>query len=334
MELPWDGTTWKGFYPVYVAVLDSGVYRQHVDFEYEIFGGIKKKSITKTGVDCYGYDWPITSVGSESGRGEPKKLENTHYATHGTKVAATITSATNNSKWATACAPRVGVVPFWLQEDRVNKTYANQSAVMQAYKTLNVWFQKYPFRERVLVVNVSLSREKEYWPEKQLIGLDVPFESDSRRLYVASAGNYGQDALRYPAAYASNQPGDLVLGVSGLWVRIDALEYKTFHLSSGSNYYSRDGRYYPVSGIFGIYRLNGSEVEVHLPSFPPERTDYFGQTSFSTQQVSALAAVLYGRKGYWNVTYREIMNRIISTRRPDQGTHRGLTEYYRALNGW
>ncbi len=262
------------FYRGGVAVLDSGVYRSHEDFTYTMPPPrFFSSPITKAGIDCYGGNPPRIYFGRDkrpdgTRRGEPAESEPAGYRQHGTQVAGAITAATNNSVGAAACAPRARVIPVYMQADQLYPNRYNGSAILAAYKAVNDWLQWDPYVDPIAVVNCSFGSYDYYWPEHQAIGLDVFY--DNGYLWVAGAGNDNNFIFTYPAAYGANWPGDLVLGVTGLWVREDGQEFQAVMFGEGSNY--APPGYYPVSGIYGLYKLDGSRLFVYLPArlSPPD----------------------------------------------------------------
>jgi len=157
------------------------------------------------------------------------------------------------------------------------------------------------------------------------------------RLCVASAGNRGKDPVpsrRYPAAF------DNVLGVSGLITTRDGSSWYdqyTFYngIIWGSNYYPDSFQTYPVSGIYDFVNLETryqDPVGYSLWGNPPY--EHFNGTSAAAPQVSALARQLCGGRSW--ATYRDVWNRIVSTRDDTKarGHIAGLVNYSKALEGW
>jgi len=337
IRFPLENGLWYGFNS-YVAVLDSGVDRDQPDFTYSCGSGGKTQSaISLVGVDCY------RGKGRQNAWYQVGPLLGDYHADgrrHGTKVAGVIAAATNNALGVASCAPRARIIPVWIQGDEIDPRKFSWSAYIQALIAVNrelgqntqLWKSQYP---RTVNLSLGFVRYLGRFQGAEDLGrivLDIQ-EQRGKRLYVASAGNYYMPVKVLPAAYHRE-----VLGVSGLWVREDGQEYLGYvqgFYGGGSTYWTDDPRVYPVSGIFGFFTRNtdtGNPATMPELSYTTSVFTYYEpimQTSFAVAQVSALASQLFFYHPDW--TYAQVMDRIISTRKPDVWNYRGVVDYEAAL---
>ncbi len=322
-----------------VAVIDSGVYRNHPDLNGPTQGGgVRDWHISNIGVDCWDKSYEVGK-----GKGEPTFIDPVtgNLAKHGTNVAGIISAATNNSIGTASMAPNAKILPIRLKVDNIVDGYLEKftaGSMLKAIRALRFEFHHDPrqphlnWREKVRVVNMSFGGGWKYmdWnPPKTMkdeISLDL---RRNDRLYVASAGNERKHLRTYPAAH------DNVLGVSGLRTNFYGTQWDTGEIGNGSNYFSDNYTTYPVSGIYDFMDfMSGSR---HLSTIPFSGYDHFNGTSACAPQVSSLAFHLYRIRP--DSTYIQVQARIVNTRRRDLDQTgavpiAGIANYYAAINGW
>ncbi len=168
MRYAWDrGLNGTG---VRVAVIDSGINREHEDFR---------------GIDIeQGYNYYANDFDTNDTYG------------HGTLVASVIASVGNNGKGAAGVAPGVTLIPYKCFEG--SKT--NVGIVCQAIKAAG---------PKCDVMNLSFGlyrsdlNESETEKDEDIRSLDLAIKSatDAGTIVVAAGGNKGKMEANYPAAY-------------------------------------------------------------------------------------------------------------------------------------
>ncbi|MCH7472463.1 S8/S53 family peptidase [bacterium] len=333
-----------------VAVLDTGVYRYHPDFEWA-------SKLTDIGVNAYHVAREIAAGG-----GHPDFMDEERggLVAHGTKVAGVITAITypTGIPWnegIPSVAPRACVLPM-RYEVVDSPTGIAESTVFEAVLTLFRFFRHGKWKKngedvRVRVVNMSfVGRADIIIHLGRYINVDVSYND---RLYVAAAGNDGQIKRSYPAAYYN------VLGVTGIWVApdgdVDTQPYEDYWFAQvpgqpGSNYINDNYNTYPISGIFGFAEVDvnrnpigreevGRSTSPHAGNPGYGLYDDFWGTSAATPQVAGLACLLYTRNK--NATFLQVRDRIAITRNlqielvlaPDRPIA-GPVMFDAALDGW
>jgi hypothetical protein len=337
-----------------VAVLDSGVYRQHKDFITGLSSnpgpgnslGIKGK-ISWIGVD-------VTADGTWVGtkqklRGEPEFYDSHQsrqgLVMHGTAMAGMISAGTRNPSstsgavgtGTSSLAPSALILPVRMKVTGVingkSPIFSNAS-IVKAIRALFYHFGHWHWREKVRVVNMSFSGSKTpWWMKNDMKGSISQDLKSNDRLYVAGAGNDGAHVLSYPAAHSN------VLGVTGAIAHRQLNGTWRFSANPNSNYWDltspMDNSAYPISGS---YSLDNSPNTVLYPQdtysghqafpIPPgngmlvDDALYYaedGGTSSATAQVSALAFLLYDARvrqtgSFLASSYPEVRHRIVHQR--------------------
>ena len=282
--------------------------------------------------------------------GEPTYLRGDGYpTTHGTKIAGLITAATNNEEGIASLAPRAIILPMKMKVVGLagDSPLTPLSSAVLAVRSLRFELGKGQWAFDVPIANCCFSNNgTPYWvPRTKALGYNITRDSKvNRRMYIASAGNDGEETKKYPAAY------ERVLSVTGLTAVLErdvqqGLYFdldSTLHVSTFgycSNYYD-DEEVYPVSGIY-YCRVNPSSVSRGYSTCTYQDSDgdyydHFGGTSAAVPCVTALAFHLYDAKP--TVDWRDVYERIVETRNDSYAIQNppiaGLVDYQAALNGW
>jgi hypothetical protein len=323
----------ENFSNVDIAVIDDGVWRWHPDFSFTR-NGQQWSKISWVGVECMRSSYLVVTGGA---------IPVLTTDGHGTGVSGLITAVTNNSAGVAGLSPRSCVVPVRLKYygPADNRKY-NEDSLVKGVRALRFEFSHVNWADDIRVVNMSISGDRfPYWwdPSQDLktnISRDLKLND---RLYVASAGNRGQDAvpsLRYPAAF------DNVLGVTGLITNANGTSWwADVTLSGGqrwgSNYYPDNYSTYPISGIYDfVYLYQGTyyQDQVGFSLWGPSGYLHFNGTSAATPEVAAIARQLYAGRPLSN--YRQVWNRIVATRDDSKARSNiaGLVDYEAALENW
>jgi serine protease len=204
----WDVTT--GREDVYVAVLDSGVYR-HPDFGSNVDFAL-------------GYDF-VDDVfasgdgdGIDSDAGDPGELypANQPYISHGTHVAGTVGARGNNNTGITGVNWRVTIMPVRVCGFQGCSCWSINEGMRWAGRLPNA--SGTAPSERAQVVNMSLGGSSPC-PGSQ----DIINQLASRGIVItASAGNEGNSILSYPASSAN------VVSVSATTLADELAYYSTY----------------------------------------------------------------------------------------------------------
>ena len=354
-----------------IAVLDTGVYRQHKDFVTGLSAnpgpgpslGIKGK-ISWIGVDVSDHEiWVGTKLKL---RGEPDVYDETRQgmSNHGTAMAGMISAGTHDPSFTSGTigtgtaglAPSALILPVRLRilggSNGIPLTISSSSMV-KSIRAIRFNFGHTKWAKKIRVVNMSFGGGKisSWWsPNDMLLNISRDLKYNDR-LYIAGAGNQSTHKLVYPAAYSN------VLGVTGaLASRLEDGINWHFDVDPLSNYWDivyRDvNAVYAVSGIYGFANeFSGCQALPSPPGLGYENDSAIyditdGGTSSAAAQISALAFLLYDAKARQtgNVlasSYPTVRNRIINTQMAllideNNPNHRmaGVANFMCALNAW
>lgn len=345
----------------YIAVMDDGVYRNHLDMG----------RLSEVGVNCYDRSYEVVTGGGTPNyeATKPGQESGTYWGRltgHGTQIASLINGDTSNGLGIPSLAPGATILPIrmkqWTKTQGIpgvptNKPTFSVNAHVKAVRALRFEFdhkddfKKWAFYVRVVSMSFSYPsyvRNLPWLPN--LVSGDFKTNLDrdlnrNDRLYVGAAGNEDSNVRRYPAAYAN------VLGVSGCDYNYTTGVFNYTHRTEqfgGSSNYMYDNTY-PVSGVYS--EVNGADytaVTPPLPGYnvPSWKVSYlgFGGTSAATPQVAALAFHLYSLKPNLGQTdYAAVQERIVTKRKKDANGRyldnetypvRAPADFKSAINGW
>jgi subtilisin family serine protease len=225
----------------------------------------------------------------------------------------------------------------------------NGASPIKAVRALRFQFNHGAWTEKVRVVNNSYGGGKVTSFRDPLKGMKDNITLDLRkndRVYVASAGNEGQEGRKYPAAYSN------VLGVTGWYAAWQATpapgkwvwaETGTYGGSASSSNYMVDG--YATYEVSGIYAYTG-HVDYIYSTYPPYNSysgtsheyTYFAKTSCCAPEISALAFQLYTKTP--GTTSSQVWSHITgpASKHPDFTTpsprRAQVVDYLTSLGSW
>ena len=188
VQLPqaWDVTT--GDSSVVVAVIDSGILRNHPDFAGQLVAGADLISDSNNAGDGDGVDSNPEDVGdSDLGDGSS--------SFHGTHVAGTVAAATNNQIGVAGVAWRSRVMPIRTLGRYGGSSYDLIQSIRFAAGLTNA-SGLLPSRPAD-VINMSLGGGGFSQSEANAVAA----ARDAGVVVVAAAGNSGSNQLEYPASY-------------------------------------------------------------------------------------------------------------------------------------
>ncbi|AKG22385.1 S8 family serine peptidase [Calothrix sp. 336/3] len=174
------GYTGKG---VVVAVLDTGVDRNHTDLKQNIW--TNSKEIAGNGIDDDGNGYVDDSYGWNFDSNNNNTLD---VDGHGTHVSGTIAGA-NNGTGVTGVAHGAKIMPVKVLDDNGSGSY---SAIAKGIY--------YAVDNGANVINLSLGSS---YPNSELEKA-IQYASSKNVVVVMAAGNSGGSAPVYPARYAKN----------------------------------------------------------------------------------------------------------------------------------
>ncbi len=256
--------TQMGSEDVVVAVIDSGVDYEHPDLEdnmwtnsEEIAGNSKDDDGNGYVDDVYGYDW----IDSDS---DPMDDNS-----HGTHVAGIIGAVGDNSLGVTGVSPEVSIMALRFMDADGNGT---TSGVAQAIT--------YAADNGADIINASFAGTS----SSVLMEEAIEYASDKGVLFVAAAGNSGEDNDATPN-YPANYDIDNILAVAAT----DSED----ELASFSNY-----------GETSV-DMAAPGVSI-LSTVPGEDYETMSGTSMATPHVAGAAAVLLAEKP--NLSVKRLRN--------------------------
>lgn len=264
INAPQAWNTQMGSEDVVVAVIDSGVDYEHPDLadnmwtnSGEIAGNSKDDDGNGYVDDVYGYDW----IDSDS---DPMDDNS-----HGTHVAGIIGAVGNNKLGVTGVSPEVSIMALRFMDASGNGT---TSGVAQAIT--------YAADNGADIINASFAGTS----SSVLMEEAIEYASDKDVLFVAAAGNNGEDndeTPNYPASYDVSN----ILAV--------AATDSDDELASFSNY----GATSVDMGAPGVSILS---------TVPDDDYDIMSGTSMATPHVAGAAAVLLAEKP--NLSLKRLIN--------------------------
>ncbi|MEB3237131.1 MAG: S8 family peptidase [Candidatus Sericytochromatia bacterium] len=250
-----------------VAVLDSGVQRQHPDLVGHVLAGFQTHA-------AFDPDTPPPSGDFDDFRGF-----------HGTRVAGVISGAVANDTGAAGIAPGCIILPVMVADPSTGEmsTFAILSGMWLAAHLNRPeapfgWMQGVGDGTPVHVVSMSLGFEG---VESRIAAFDEMAGLLRQRgiLVVASAGN-AAGGVTAPA----NSPGVLAVGATVPPPDVEALAPYSNH---------GDGLDFVAPGS-GIWTTDGANTATGLPDYAKAYARFTG-TSASAPMVAAVAALIRGR---------------------------------------
>jgi len=267
---------WKieqGDSSVVVAILDSGVKTDHLEFSGRIWKNYAE--IPNNGVDDdnNGYIDDIQGWNFADGSNEVNDDSG-----HGTNIASIIGANGNNG---------IGFSGVdWNCKLMVLKVLKNDVGYYSWWAS-SIY---YAVDNGANVINMSLGGDV----ESQALNEAIQYALDRNVVVVVSMGNKNSDNISYP----SNYPGVIAVGATNP----DDSRTKSFFWSSssGSNYGEHISVVAPGNFIYGLSYKNNTEFDT-----------YFGGTSQSAAFVSGLASLLIAQTP--TITYKEVKELIEKT---------------------
>ena len=272
LEAAWDLTRGAGSL---VAVVDSGVYAEHLDLQ----GNIRSNAIEMSGVsgvddDGNGYIDDIHGWDFVSNDNNPADA----YG-HGTHIAGIIGALGGNSRGIIGVAPESSILPVRVLDGQGNGTWNNVAAGV-----------RYATDAGARVINLSLGQDQEEMSVEEISTIQeaIHYASNQGSIVVVAAGNSGGDVDdQVPALF------DETISVGSLRHGFDTL-YGSGEVSR-ANFSSQGSALDFVAPGVDIYSLAvSSSIYVGYRRLAEEGAFYSvtSGTSMSTAMVSGTIALM------------------------------------------